>query len=119
MIAAGRFDRRITFLTTAPVSNGMGGEYESPYAAIGATPSMWASLEPLRGAELVSAQQVQTDARWRIVTRWRTDLLTTYAVSVPNGTATQYFAVLAILPKRMDGTMAMDCRETTAKELGL
>jgi SPP1 family predicted phage head-tail adaptor len=119
MIAAGTLNRRITFITGTLVADGQGGNYDTGYANIGSVPNVWASLEPLRGAELVSAQQVKPDARWRIVTRWRTDLLTTYALTVLEGATTLYFAVVSILPKRMEGTIMIDARQVTAGDLGL
>ena len=116
---AGLLNRRLTFLTGARVADGQGGYFENAYAAIGTVPNVWASVTPLRGAELVAAQQMHADARYRVTTRWRNDLKATYAVSYPEGDTTAYLAVVAILPRHMEGLLDLDCRAVPASDLGL
>ena len=118
-LTAGELNRRVTFITGTLVPDGQGGNYDGGYAKIGTVPDVWASVEPLRGAELVAAQQVHAETRWRVVTRWRSDLLNTYALYVPEGTSTLYFAVVSLLPRRMDGRLDIDVRQVAAGELGL
>jgi SPP1 family predicted phage head-tail adaptor len=116
---AGLLNRRLTFLTGARVADGQGGYFENAYTAIGTVPNVWASVRPLRGAELVAAQQMHADARYRVTTRWRSDLSATYACSFLDGTSTVYLAVVSIMPLHMDGVLLMDCRSVRADELGL
>jgi SPP1 family predicted phage head-tail adaptor len=118
-IRAGQLNRRCTFLTRVAQPTGDGGYLPSAASAIGTVPNVWASLEPLRGAELVAAQQEHADARFRLVTRWRNDLLTTYAVSLLDGSLTTYYQVVSLLPRRMERTLAIDVRQVTAAEVGL
>jgi head-tail adaptor len=121
MIAAGTLNRRITFLQGVKVADGDGGYVppEGGWTPIGTVPDVWGNLEPLRGAELVSAQQQHADARYRVTTRWRSDLLTTYGLSLLNGTVLQYFLIVAALPRRTEGILLLDVREAKAVELGL
>ena len=118
-IDAGKLNRRITFMTGTEVADGQGGLLPTGYTNIGSVPDVWASLEPLRGAELVAAQQEHADTRWRAVTRWRTDLLNTYAFSVLEGATTLYFAVVALMSRRTEGALLIDCRQVRASDLGL
>lgn len=118
-LTAGELNRRITFLTRADEADSMGGVVPGAAAAIGTVPNVWGSLVPLRGAELVAAQQEHADARFRVVTRWRSDLLRTYGLSVLDGAVTTYFQVVSLLPRRMDGALFMDVRQVSASEVAM
>ena len=117
-LSAGELNRRVSFYGVTKTSDGVGG-YVEAWGALGTVPAMWANVLPLRGAELVAAQQLHADARYRVTCRWRSDITADMALTWYEGTVRHALAIVAVLPHRMDGALALDCREIRPAEIGL
>jgi SPP1 family predicted phage head-tail adaptor len=70
VVHAGILDKRITIQSRTVVRDAMGGETIS-WATV---QTVWASIEPLKGAELFAAQQVTANLTAKIRVRYRTDI---------------------------------------------
>lgn len=70
MIAAGRLNQRVILQRKSVVRDDMGGETVTWTDAA----TVWAEIRPLRGRDLVAAQQAQSEVTARITVRRRPDV---------------------------------------------
>lgn len=70
MIAAGRLTQRVILQNKSVVRDAMGGETITWLDAA----TVWAEIRPLRGRDLVAAQQAASEVTARITVRYRTDV---------------------------------------------
>jgi SPP1 family predicted phage head-tail adaptor len=108
-ITAGQLNRRVTFKLPARTEDAFG--FAETFASLPTVATMWAQVEPLRGAELVAAQQQQRESRWKIVTRWRSDLTADMVAVYLDGTVPHYLQIVAVLPQRAAGMVTLECSE--------
>jgi len=68
MMKAGKLRRRVTLQSVATSSNGVGGKTSAAPTTVA---TVWASVEPLSGGELLRAQQMQSNLSHRVTIRHR------------------------------------------------
>jgi len=70
MLSAGRLTQRVVLQSKSVVRDAMGGETITWVDAA----TVWAEIRPLRGRDLVAAQQAASEVTARITVRYRTDV---------------------------------------------
>jgi SPP1 family predicted phage head-tail adaptor len=96
----------------ATLSGGVAATHTEVVADLATTgPQAWARVEPLRGNQLLAAQQIHADTRWRVTMRYRTGLSAGMRLAYPEGTGVRVLQVVAVLPDPPRGVVVCDCRE--------
>lgn len=92
---AGKLRHRIELQRNVPTRHGMGEQLDSwaKYATV------WASVEPLTGTELLNAQQISAEVTHRVKIRFCSDVKPEHQV-IHNGRTLEIIAVLNIAERR-------------------
>jgi len=87
---AGALNKRLDFETPNTVADTFGEETEAPYTLVA---SVWGSIEPLSGNELLRAQQTQAEVTHRVRIRYRTGITPKLRIAY----ADRYFNILSVI----------------------
>jgi len=102
MIVAGRLSQRITLQSKSVVRDAMGGETLTWVDAA----SVWAEIRPLRGRDLVAAQQVTSEVTARITIRYRSDVQADWRILH----GSQIYDILAVVdPQARHEVLELEC----------
>lgn len=76
---AARLSHQVTLQKNENVTDPRSGQKQQQWVDVA---TVWAGIEPLRGRELIAAQQVNSEVTTRIVMRWAADLLIDHSMMV-------------------------------------
>lgn len=77
--------------------------------------TVWGSIEPLSGREYFSQQQVQAEARVRIVMRYNADIDTTWRVKNDG----RYYDIVDVInPNDRNHMLVLMCRQGVSEDTG-
>jgi SPP1 family predicted phage head-tail adaptor len=109
VLSAGRLDKRVELQAPARTRNSL-GESVATWAT---TATVWASIEPLSGRELIAAQQVQSEVSAVVRIRYRAGV--TPSMRVKHGT-THYSVVAIVNPHEGSEQLQLMCRQGVRDE---
>ena len=116
---AGRLRHRLVLQSkvdpesTSPVSRDAYGGVTVAYTN---EATVWGAIEPLSGRELFAQQQIQAEARVRIVLRYRSDIDETWRIKDGDGL---YYNVLDVMNENSrDRQLILLCRQGISEDTG-
>jgi len=102
MIASGRLTQRVILQSKSVARDAMGGETITWVDAA----TVWAEIRPLRGRDLVAAQQAASEVSARITVRYRTDVQSDWRVKH----GTDLYDILAVVdPMARHEVLELEC----------
>lgn len=104
-VKAGKFNRLITIQSKTRVEDGYGGAVDSWTDVC----KVWASVEPLTGAELFAAMQSNSEIRYKVRIRYRNDIRPFMRVITNDGKVLEIVSVVDVeYAHRM---LELECKE--------
>ena len=108
---AGRLNKRVIIEANTEAANAL-QETTDSWATLA---TVWAAIEPLRGAEFQAGQQIQADKQVRIIIWYRSDVTTEHRIAFADqktGT-TRYFEINSVIDaNEKNESLELMCTET-------
>ena len=106
-VTAGRLDKRVTLQSATSARDGHG----QPIATWTTVATVWAAVEPIRGREYFSAQQVSAETTHRVTIRWRSGVSPQWRVVFGDRT----FRIESVInPRERNERLELMCVEVLA-----
>jgi len=104
MINPGRLRHRVTLQSPSQVND----SYGQPIPTWNTYATVWASIEPLSGREIISAQQAQSEASLRVRLRYIEGVTPMHRIGYGDRT----LAILSVVdPREMHAELELLCQE--------